>query len=171
MVSPVRRSRASHRLYRQARNRRKHDQRKLTSTGQSAQGVHPALDANLERAIHVDHRLGNRDGLVPGLHFQIELVVPIAGLMGAGSRVLFEPTLWRFIRTDALDDSPRLVQRSRGGDDIADLVAARKWTAVQKNKTRGLLLQQVSRSVHHDLETEIVLPRRIFDLIHGEDGM
>src|SRR5258708_34672707 len=51
---------------------------------------------------------------------------------------------------------------------VVDLVAARERPSIQKDDATAIPLQKVCNSLKHDLLAEVVLPRRIFNLLVRE---
>ena len=100
-----------------------------------------------------------------GLHVKIKLKVAIARGMRSRDSVLLQTPPRSLFRASAFHDSPGLVQRSRSRENIFDLIAPRERTSVEKDAARRFLPQQISGSLKHHLNAEIVLPRRVFDLI------
>ena len=89
--------------------------------------------------------------------------------MRARGRVGLKPLPCCFLGANAFENLPGLMQCLGGGDYVFDLIAPRKWPPVEKNDTRSIARQKMSRSLQQHLHAEIVLPRRVLDFIGQKD--
>src|SRR5579872_295180 len=130
---------------------------------------HCPLNANLQRGISINHGLRKSDCLESRLNLEIKRVIAISGDMRAARRISLKTPPRRFFRAHALENPPRLVQRSRRSQHVLDLISPRKGPAIEKNVSRRIPRQEISSGFHHGLQTEIILRRGIFDFFSRED--
>src|SRR5580700_899146 len=88
--------------------------------------------------------------------------------MGALGRLLLDPLPADLFRADALQDAPALVQGSSRPHYILDLIAPREWPAIEKDNPIRTPLEQLPGSFEHDVQTKIILPRRVLNFVRQE---
>ena len=69
-----------------------------------------------------------------------------------------ESPLRALIRTDALENPPRLMQGIGYREHVFDLISAGKRPTVEKDYPRAILRQKISGTLEHEFLTEIILP-------------
>src|SRR5579864_8492049 len=52
---------------------------------------------------------------------------------------------------------------------ILDLVSSREWASIKENHPCRLARQKITSRFKHDLQTEVILAGRIFDLVWRKD--
>src|SRR5712691_11074507 len=163
---PAPRARASHRLYRAEREEESTGRVRYLSQSRQCQ-----FNACWQRILRIDHGFRQSDRFKARAHVQIELEIAIARGMRAQCALLFETPLGGFFRTHAFEDTPVLLQRSGYIHDVIDLVAARERPSVQKQNAIRIPLQQVASGFQHDLQAEVILPRRVFNFVRCKEGV
>ena len=113
----------------------------------------------------MNHCFRRGDNFEAGLHLKIKLTVAIARGMRSSNSVLLQTPMCSRFRANAFQNPPGLVQGSGNCKNIFDLIASRKRPTIEKDAARRFTLQQICGSLKHDLNAEVVLPRRVFDLI------
>src|ERR1022692_4781975 len=131
----------------------------------SAQSGKRQVDARLQRSLSIDHGLRQADGLEPRSHLKIKLEVSIARRMRSQRAMFLQSLPGHFLAAHALDNAPTLLQPSGRIYHVVDLIAPRKRPSIEKKKPRSIPLQQVACGLKHHFQTEVILPRRVFDLI------
>ena len=91
--------------------------------------------------------------------------------MSSTGGVLLQAPPRRLFRANAFQYPPGLVQRIGSGQNILNLIAAGERPSVQKDDASRILPQQIRRSLKHDLNAEIVLLRRVFNLRRSKNRM
>jgi hypothetical protein len=130
----------------------------------SPQGGKSPHDGLFERLISVNDGFRQRDGLESRLHLEIKLKVSVSRGMRSRSELLGDALPGRYLATNALQDSPGLVQGSGYSNRVLDLTSAGKRAAVKKDDPGPIPLQKVARGLQHQFEAEIILPRRVLNL-------
>ena len=128
-------------------------------------------NARGQRLIGIDDGFRVHNGFEACGDFEVELITPISCGMRFGSRICLQPPARSLLRAHTLQNLPRLLQSLGCCEHIFNLVAAGEGASIQKDQATWISGQKICRGFEHQLQAEIILPRRIFDFVGSEDGM
>jgi hypothetical protein len=121
-----------------------------------------------QRLVSVHHHFWQTDLFEARSHLQIEIEIAIAGWM---IFLCCQPLFRRFLRTDAFQDSPGLMQFFCYLQNSREVFAPGKCSAVEKHHAFRVPAHSVGCSLKHHFHAEVVLFGGIFEVTGFEQGM
>jgi hypothetical protein len=119
----------------------------------------------------INNRFRMRYRFKPLLYRKVQSKIPIPGRMRALLRSRRKPVPRRLLRAYAFQNPPRLLQPRSRRNHVVNLVPPRKRTSIKKHHPPGVSPKKISGGLHHEQQTEIILPRLVLNLLRKENRM